>query len=150
MKSFQVVVTLLLLVITLIACERQPVVEPDAGAEAPVTGLIEALRAAGITVEEPVFNTEARTIEANGESVQVFVFESEEAAEVAAGTVSQAGTLVGETIVEWQDAPHFYREGRLIAIYVGSSEEILSALQGALGEPFVTGVGMRPPETPES
>ena len=158
MKSFHIVLALLLPVV-LIACDRQPVAEPDSGAETAISdsdSLIEALRAAGATVEpagvleEPVFQTEAQMITVNGESVQVFEFESEEAAKAAAGTVSQAGTLIGETIVEWRDAPHFYRAGRVIVIYAGNNEATLNTLQAVLGEPFATGVGMFPSETPDA
>jgi len=158
MKSFQIVLALLLLVV-LIACDRQPVVEPDAGSETSISdsdSLVEALRAAGATVEpagvleDPVFQTEAQMITVNGQSIQVFEFENEEAAEVAAGTVSQAGTLIGEMIVEWRDAPHFYRAGSVIVIYAGNNEATLSALESVLGEPFLTGVGMFPSETPDA
>jgi len=34
------------------------------------------------------------------------------------------------------DAPHFYKTGRIIVLYVGSDEQILTLLQSVMGAQF--------------
>jgi len=36
----------------------------------------------------------------------------------------------------WMAAPHFYRRGRIIAIYLGASAKVTSELKRILGPPF--------------
>lgn len=121
---------------------------PGAVEASDLETLIEALREAGYTVhnlgeiEDPFFAGQAEAIEVNGEYVQVYVFEGEAAAGEAAATVSGGGTMVGESIVDWIEPPHFYEHGKLIVIYAGRDEAVLEGLQAILGEPFLVGVSM--------
>lgn len=107
--------------------------------------LVDALRATGATVEpveglqQPFFDPLAQVVEVNGERVQIFEFSDEEAAVAAAETVSPGGSSIGTTMLTWQDTPHFYRVDRLIVLYVGSDEDMLTLLQQAVGEPFAGG-----------
>jgi hypothetical protein len=39
-------------------------------------------------------------------------------------------------MVGWLAAPHFYKEGRTLALYVGDDQAILELLEGALGSQF--------------
>jgi hypothetical protein len=128
--------------------------EPDTSDESDVAeksefeSLIEALRAAGFKVEiegaieDPLFTGTGKAIEVNGQYVQVFEFEGEAAAVEGAGTVSGGGTIIGTSIVDWIETPHFYQAGALVVLYAGSEEAVLSGLQDALGEPFLVGVSM--------
>ena len=56
------------------------------------------------------------------------------------------GTIIGNATIDWVDRPHFYQQGGLIVLYAGEDEAILSALEGALGEPFVIGESSFAPE----
>src|SRR5690606_1740257 len=87
----------------------------------------------------------------DGEQVQVYVFESVEAAQEAAATVNPTGNIIGNISVDWAEPPHFYQSGSVIVVHAGESDEILRALASTLGEPFVVGSGLFGPidETPE-
>lgn len=107
--------------------------------------MVDALRATGASVkpveglQQPFFEPQAQVVEVNGERVQIFEFADEEAAQAAAGTVSESGSSIGPTMLTWQDTPHFYRVDRLILLYVGSDRRVLDLLQQALGVPFAGG-----------
>jgi hypothetical protein len=104
--------------------------------------LVDALRAAGATVEpsEPVtqafFTPEGNIIKVNGADVQVFEYESAEAMENEASQVAPDGGSIGTTMVTWVDTPHFYKAGRIIALYVGSDQAVLDLLEQVLGPQF--------------
>jgi hypothetical protein len=104
--------------------------------------LISALQASGATVEtgEPVsqafFSPEGSIIKVNGADVQVFEYESAEAMENEAAQVSSDGGSIGTTMVTWVATPHFYKAGRIIALYIGSDAEVLDLLKAALGPQF--------------
>jgi hypothetical protein len=104
--------------------------------------LVAALQASGATVEagEPVsqafFSPEGSIIKVNGADVQVFEYESVEAMESEASQVAPDGGSIGTSMVTWVDTPHFYKAGRIIVLYVGSDESVLSLLKNALGPQF--------------
>ena len=104
--------------------------------------LVDALRAAGATVEpsEPVtqafFTPEGNIIKVNGADVQVFEYESAEAMENEASQVAPDGGSIGTTMVTWVDTPHFYKAGRIIALYVGSDQAVVDLLEQVLGPQF--------------
>jgi hypothetical protein len=107
--------------------------------------LIAALQEAGATVEvgdpitQPFFTPEGNVIKVNGSDVQVFEYESSEAMESEASQVAPDGGSIGTSMVNWMDTPHFYKAGRIIALYVGSDEAILSLLEKAIGPQFAGG-----------
>lgn len=119
--------------------------EPPAS-ESPVVedkaSLIAALQASGATVEtgdpvsQPFFTPEGNIIKVNGADVQVFEYESLEAMENEASQVAPDGGSIGTSMVTWMDAPHFYKAGRIIALYVGSDQAILDLLNKVIGPQF--------------
>jgi len=104
--------------------------------------LMAALQASGATVEvgDPVtqvfFTPEGSIIKVNGADVQVFEYESAEAMENEASQVAPDGGSIGTSMVTWMDTPHFYKAGRIIGLYVGSDESVLSLLENAIGPQF--------------
>lgn len=111
----------------------------------PVTdyvSLIDQLRAAGATVEsagavsQPFFSVKGQVIKVNGEDVQVFEYTDAAAAEAEAATVSPDGGSIGTSMVTWVAAPHFYKTGKLIVLYIGNNQTTLAALETALGPQF--------------
>jgi hypothetical protein len=68
--------------------------------------------------------------------VQVYEFADEAEAQAAAATVSEDGTEIGTAVIRWIDAPHFYQQGRIIVLYLGTDAEMLSLLEGILGPQF--------------
>ena len=109
------------------------------------TSLIDALRAAGANVEpgdaveQPFFPVPGKVIKINGQDVQVFVFADEAAAQAAAGTVPPDGTTFKTMIVDWMAPPHFYQQGRIIALYVGTDAATIQLLTTLLGQQFAGG-----------
>ena len=107
--------------------------------------LIAALQASGATVEtgEPVsqafFSPEGSIIKVNEAEVQVFEYQSVEAMENEASQVAPDGGSIGTSMVTWMDTPHFYKAGRIIVLYVGSDESVLSLLENSLGPQFAGG-----------
>ena len=106
------------------------------------TSLMAALQASGATVEvgDPVtqvfFSSQGNIIKVNGADVQVFEYESAEAMENEAFQVAPGGGSIGTSMVTWMDTPHFYKAGRIIGLYVGSDESVLSLLENAIGPQF--------------
>ncbi len=107
--------------------------------------LVAALRDNGSAVEsldpisQPFFEPEGRVISVDGSEVQVFEYPNEEDALLAAGTISSDGGSIGTTMVSWIEAPHFFRSGSLIVLYVGEEDAIVEALNAVLG-PQIAGL----------
>lgn len=155
MKRLTILLALLLAALFVLAgCGTPANVEPgaDAGADEEGDGVVDsaaelqdALEAAGLEVQpgealrEPLFETTAGSLMVGEAMIQLFEFADEATAGAAAGTVNATGTIIGTKTIDWVERPHFYRQGKLIVLYAGDDEAILSALQEALGEPFVVG-----------
>ena len=156
-KRLFLVSTLLALAVFVAACAGQktavPVAEspettegspstPQTGAVEEMTSLVDALRAAGATVElgEPVqqafFGVGGDILKVNGADVQIFEYDSPEAMEADAEQVSEDGGSIGLNMVTWVATPHFYKTGRIIVLYVGDDQAVLDLLEGALGSQF--------------
>ena len=115
--------------------------------------LLNALQSAGATVTEEgelddsFFSVAARLIRVNGADVQVFEFADEQTQSQASATISQAGYAIGTSQIEWIDRPNFWAQGRLIVLYVGQDEAIISLLTDLLGERInLPDMGETPPE----
>ncbi len=102
-------------------------------------GLVAALRNNGSAVEsldpisQPFFVPEGQVISVDGYEVQVFEYTDEEDASSAAGNISSDGGSIGTTMVSWIEAPHFFRSGSLIVLYVGEEDSVIETLQVVLG-----------------
>lgn len=90
----------------------------------------------GERVEQPFFSVPARILNINGVGVQVFQYSSVSAAHKEALLVSSDGMTVGTSKPSWMAPPHFFRNGRLIVLYLGTDPTILKTLHGALGKQF--------------
>lgn len=116
---------------------------------------IDRLRAARATVDvvqhrpstpviagtEPL--VDAYLIRINGTVMSVFQFGDDQAAAVYASHI-QGGDYVdpsnhGFIIVDYAAPPHFFRKFRLIVLYIGTDEKVLTLLTSALGPPFTEG-----------
>jgi len=122
----------------------------------PVTDystLLRYLRDSGASIGEegeihqPFFrDVEGRRVTVNESAIQVFEYANAEAMESEASCVSPNG--FGFTIrtensdiwevcnVGWIGPPHFYKAGRIIVIYIGDDDSIISLLENALGTQF--------------
>jgi len=112
-----------------------PVVEDQAS-------LLAGLQAAGATTEigdtvvQDFFTPEGQSVKVNGQDVQVFEYETSEAMENEASQVAPDGGSVGTSMMMWMDAPHFYKAGRIIILYIGSDANILNLLEKVIGPQF--------------
>ena len=104
--------------------------------------LLIGLQSAGATAEitdtvtQDFFTPEGSIITVNGQDIQVFEYESAEAMENEASQVAPDGGSVGTSMMMWMDAPHFYKTGRIIALYIGSDKTILALLEKVIGSQF--------------
>ena len=120
---------------TITASTKSTVVQDQAS-------LIAALQATSATAEiadtvfQDFFSPEGSLVRVNGVDIQVFEYESAEAMEQEAAQVAPDGGSVGTSMMMWMDAPHFYKTGRIIVLYVGSDENMLNLLRQVIGDQF--------------
>jgi len=120
----------------------QPPVTPHVGPVTDYVSLVDNLRAAGADVQpagdisQPFFLVKGLAITVNGGNVQVFEYADADAADAETALISPDGSSIGTTMVSWVAAPHFYRIGKLIVLYVGDDETVLSVLESVLGQQF--------------
>ena len=149
MSRHYLIVSAGLLIVSLLAAAcgasqavSTPEEAPSGGGITSYASLVDALRAAGATVEQgesveqPFFEPTGQIINVNGDSVQVFEFESVEAREEASATISPDGSSVGTSMVSWIDQPNFWAMGQIVVLYVGSGQPTIDLLTSVLGEPL--------------
>jgi hypothetical protein len=134
------------ILIILAACTAgtRPVLpDTSGGAEAAgYTELLDALRDAGATVEpaEPVnqafLNASGQIVRVDGADVQVFEYADESAREADSDAIPEDGSSFPTIMVTWVGQPHFWAQGRLIVLYVGSDQAIIDLLNDLLGDPI--------------
>jgi hypothetical protein len=114
-------------------------------AAGPVTdyaSFIDKLRAAGVSVEaageveQPFLSVAGKMIKLYDEDVQVFQYSSAAEMEAQAATISRDGMAVGTRRIFWIGPPHFFKQGRLLVLYVGDEGKVLKALEAVLGRQF--------------
>jgi hypothetical protein len=143
MKSRILPVLFSLFVLMITACGNNVT---GSSTEAPTVNdqasLMTALQASGAMVEtgeaitQDFFTPEGNIIKVNGVDVQVFEYDSVEAMEGEASQVSSDGGSVGTSMVMWMEAPHFYKAGRILVLYVGSDQKILDLLEKVIAPQF--------------
>lgn len=143
MKTRTLFLTLFILLAAALvtACALQPAAA-ERQAITDYAGLVKALEAAGAKVEpsDPVTQTflgpEGQVLRINGQDIQVFEYTDEAAAGQDAQTISPDGGSTTTAMITWMDAPHFYRIGKLIILYVGSDAGTTQLLESLLGAQF--------------
>lgn len=143
--KLSLVSSLLLFAIFVAACGSQPSA-PGAGSQGePVkdyASLIDALQKAGATIEpggeieQPFFTVKGQVVKINGVDVQTFEYETAEKLEAEAIQIAPDGGSIGTTMVTWVATPHFFKVGRILAVYVGDDQVVLDLLNAVLGTQF--------------
>lgn len=115
------------------------------------TSVVRSLRAAGATVTEQesggsvgFLHGAPHPLKVNGEDVTIFEYGAPALADLDASTISADGSTFhngfgpfGSVImVDYIAPPHFYKTGRVIALYVGSDAETLRLLREVFDPPF--------------
>lgn len=127
--------------------ESSPLAQPQSasassGQVADYLGLIIKLRALGAHVEpngeldQPFFSAKGKAITVDGEDVQVFQYDDSATADAEAALVSPDGNSVGTSKPHWISSPHFFKQRKLLVLYVGDNGAVLKLLEAALGRPF--------------
>lgn len=104
--------------------------------------LINKLRATGASVEvvgevdQPFLSVTGTMIKLQGEDVQVFQYSSAAEMEAQAALISRDGTAVGTRKIHWIGSPHFFKQGRVLVLYVGQDPKVEKALEAVLGRQF--------------
>jgi len=134
----------LIFVFATVGCGSSPTPSPTS--ESPTVqdraSLLNILQAAGAKVEtgdsitQEFFSPEGQTVKVNGADLQVFEYENAEAMESEASEVAPDGGSIGTSMVNWVDAPHFYKSGRIIVLYIGNNETVLALLEKIMGKQF--------------
>lgn len=117
----------------------------DAGLD--YSAFVARLRAVGATVvangdvTQPFFAVPGHILSVNGGRVEVHEYAT--AADLASDTanISPDGVDIGSTRVDWIAPPHFYKDGRVLAIYLGTDSSIIHLLETILGPQFAGQVG---------
>jgi hypothetical protein len=145
-------VVLALLLLTTTACNQSSSYDTE--------NLLDDLRSTGLEVEITDEQTDThwiapgRLILINGEELYVHELPGADAADEKASYISRDGYSIEQPIrdkdrwvkvivrneYDWTGEPHFYKQGRIIVIYVGETPETLRTLESLLGEQFA-GIG---------
>lgn len=143
MKHIVLLAVLLTVLFALAGCGSSATAVPSAAPSVEdQASLLAGLQSAGVTVEvgdsviQDFFTPEGQIITLNGQDLQVFEYETAEAMESEASQVAPDGGSVGTSIMMWMDAPHFYKTGRIIVLYVGSDPDTLDLLGRVIGPQF--------------
>lgn len=118
---------------------------PSTGDPIDYQGLLAALEGtdlqveAAATIDQEFFSPQGRLVEVEGDFVQVFEYSDEAARRAESELIGQDGSSVGTTMITWIDTPHFWAQGEVIVLYVGSNPEVINALNQVLGEPIARG-----------
>ena len=139
-RRLALALTLLVTAAILVSCAApQDADEVETRSVSTYDELVAALLDNGFAVEslhpisQPFFVPDGQVISVDGYEVQVFEYTNEEDASSAAGTISSDGGSIGTTMVSWVEAPHFFRSGSLIVLYVGGEDSVIESLQIVLG-----------------
>ncbi|MBA3716610.1 MAG: hypothetical protein H0W87_00060 [Actinobacteria bacterium] len=117
------------------------------GKSSPEAGVVSGLGDRGITARggghapPGVLSLASTMYRVPGGELHLFRFPSEQRARQAASLVEPDGYMVTNDtgvnqIVDWVAPPHWFRAGREIAIYLGSSADVIGALEAIAGPQF--------------
>lgn len=87
----------------------------------------------GGLLTQPFFSVPAEVLGVNGERIQVFLYDDSFTAHEEAEGISDDGSVIGTTAVQWAATPHIYRACRLTVLYVGEDERVTQLLASILG-----------------
>lgn len=119
----------------LAAAETQP-------GHTSVETLMSALRTSGLEprqvdrITQAFFTVPATVYQIRGGELQVYEFPNQEQAAREAATVSANGMRIGTSKVLWMAPPHFFCDGVLLVLYLGSDTQALDVLGAKIGPQF--------------
>ena len=131
-------------IIVLIASACAPAISRSvaASAKSDVDKWLDAMRARGARVEpvgeaeQPFLSVTGSMVQVNGEDVQAFGYPSAAEMDAQAARISPDGGTIGTSKIHWIGTPHFFKQGRLLVLYVGENGDLLRILAATLGRQF--------------
>lgn len=109
------------------------------------TNFIDKLTDSGASVElresvsQPFLSVQGQILRVNGEDVQVFEYPDPTVLQADTSQISPDGSSTSTTMITWIATPHFFSSGRLLVLYVGDNDDLLSTLEQMLGPQFAGG-----------
>lgn len=106
------------------------------------SSLVDRLRASGAgataagEVEQPFLSIKGSMVKVYGEDVQIFEYASTAGVDAQAAQISRDGMAVGTRKIFWVGPPHFFKQGKLLVLYVGDNDKVLKVLESVLGRQF--------------
>lgn len=91
----------------------------------------------------------AQQVRVDGETLEVYEFETAEAAEARSAAVAADASNIDGRPLEWNATPHLYTMGRVIVLYVGDDLTTVDLLSSVMGAEFAGGAIAAEPPTPQ-
>jgi hypothetical protein len=130
--------------IILVASACAPTISRSVAASAAsdIDKWLDAVAARGVRVErvgeveQPFLSVIGQMVQVNSEDVQAFGYPSAADMEAQASRISPDGGTVGTSNIHWIGTPHFFKQGKLLVLYVGENDDLLRILTATLGRQF--------------
>jgi hypothetical protein len=129
------------------ACSRPLTVPSEVGT---VSQLVNALRAHGLKVsvggetspqKNGYFSVSSRDVLVGDALLKAFEYGTAVGADADAARISADGQPNPRAHIGWIGAPHFFKHGQLIVLYIGCAEPLLQALDDLIGPVIAKGPG---------
>lgn len=93
----------------------------------------------GPEIETAYFDRNARGLRVHGSPVLFLEYSSDSDVEEVIRSISPDGRKIGDKEVTEENTPHFFRKGKVLALYFGDRETTLQALESTMGAQFAGG-----------
>ena len=85
------------------------------------------------TMDNPPIGLRGTTAIVEGEVVLLFEYSSDKTAQSDAQSMQKNSTTAAGTKIHWGENVHYFQQRSLVAIYIGSSRKVLTALTQSFG-----------------
>lgn len=108
------------------------------------SGGLKVTASAPTTTSAFVSPAQVLTLRVGGSTVQIFRYPTVAEASAAASQVGADGSSLGKTQIDWRSPPHFFKHGRLIAVFLTAhlstettfEAQVLGVLRQQMGPQF--------------
>jgi hypothetical protein len=87
------------------------------------------------------FSVASTDLKVGSDLVKVFEYRTAGEANAEASLISAEGQPNPRAAIGWISAPHFYKHGQIIVLYLGCANEVVEALNDLLGQAIARGPG---------
>ena len=88
---------------------------------------------------DKVSSVDGELIKIKGGEIRVYEYNKDQKGlfDSDVNMIQENGYKINGNKIDWKNAPHFYRKGRVAVVYDGNSQEIVKSLSEILGSPFI-------------